>query len=59
MASTRDFTQTVVERVQRDPAFAQALIDEALMLDDEPVAALLRALAAPAANAESALPPEA
>ena len=32
MALTRDFKQTVVERVERDPAFAQALLDEAATL---------------------------
>jgi len=32
MALTRDFKQTVVERVRRDPAFAKALLDEAAML---------------------------
>jgi DNA-binding phage protein len=38
MALTRDFKQTVVERVQRDPQFAHALFDEALtlMLTGEP-----------------------
>jgi len=38
MALTRDFKQTVVERVKRDPAFAQALLDEAatLFLNGEP-----------------------
>ena len=38
MALTRDFKQTVVERVERDPAFAQALLDEAatLFLNGEP-----------------------
>lgn len=43
MALTRDFKQTVVERVQRDPAFGQALFDEALtlMLGGEPEAARL------------------
>lgn len=43
MALTRDFKQTVVERVQRDPAFAQALFDEALTLifAGEPEAARL------------------
>src|SRR5690606_23111667 len=37
MALTRDFKQTVVERVERDPAFAKALLDEAvtLFLNDE------------------------
>ena len=29
MALTRDFKQTVVERIEREPAFAQALLDEA------------------------------
>jgi len=32
MALTRDFKQTVVERVERDPAFARALLDEAATL---------------------------
>ena len=32
MALTRDFKQTVVERVQRDPEFAKAMLDEAAML---------------------------
>lgn len=32
MASARDYKQTVVARVQKDPAFAQALLDEALTL---------------------------
>ena len=32
MALTRDFKQTVAARVQRDPAFAQALLDEAITL---------------------------
>ena len=32
MALTRDFKETVVSRVKRDPAFAQALLDEALTL---------------------------
>ena len=43
MALTRDFKQTVVERAQRDPAFAQALLDEAatLFLNGEPEAARL------------------
>ena len=38
MALTRDFKHTVVERVERDPAFAQALLDEAatLFLNGEP-----------------------
>ena len=43
MALTRDFKQTVTERVKRDPAFAQALLDEAatLFLNGEPEAARL------------------
>lgn len=43
MALTRDFRQTVVERVNRDPAFAQALLDEAatLFLNGEPETARL------------------
>ncbi len=43
MALTRDFRQTVVERVQRDPAFARALLDEAatLFLNGEPNTARL------------------
>jgi len=32
MALTRDFKQTVVERVERDPKFAKALLDEAATL---------------------------
>ncbi len=32
MALTRDFKQTVVERVRRDPEFAKAMLDEAAML---------------------------
>jgi DNA-binding phage protein len=43
MALTRNFKQTVVERVNRDPAFAQALLDEAatLFLNGEPETARL------------------
>lgn len=43
MALTRDFMQTVVERVRRDPAFATALLDEAatLFLKSEPETARL------------------
>lgn len=43
MALTREFRQTVVERVQRDPAFAKALLDEAatLFLNGEADAARL------------------
>ena len=38
MALTRDFKRTVVERVQRDPRFARAMLDEAatLFLNGEP-----------------------
>lgn len=32
MALTRHFKETVVERVNHDPAFAQALLDEAISL---------------------------
>jgi DNA-binding phage protein len=32
MALTRDFKRTVIERVQRDPEFARALLDEAATL---------------------------
>ena len=43
MALTRDFKKTVVARVKRDPAFAQALLDEALtlFLNGEPESAKL------------------
>jgi DNA-binding phage protein len=43
MALTRDFKQTVVGRAQRDPRFAQALLDEAtsLLLSGEAEAARL------------------
>jgi DNA-binding phage protein len=43
MALTRDFKRTVVERVQRDPEFARALLDEAatLFLNGEADAARL------------------
>lgn len=43
MALTRDFKQTVLERVERDSAFAQALLDEAatLFLNGEPETARL------------------
>jgi DNA-binding phage protein len=43
MALTRNFKQTVVERVQSDPAFSKALLDEAatLFLSDEPETARL------------------
>ncbi|GKT09117.1 DNA-binding protein [Desulforhabdus sp. TSK] len=32
MALTRDFKQTVIERVQRDPEFSRAMLDEAATL---------------------------
>lgn len=43
MALTRDFKETVVARVQSDPAFAQALLDEAITLfvNGEPESAKL------------------
>ena len=43
MALTRNFKQTVIERVERDPAFAQALLDQAatLFLNGEPETARL------------------
>ncbi len=43
MSLTRDFKRTIVERVERDPAFAKALLDEAatLFLSGEPDAARL------------------
>lgn len=43
MALTRNFKQTVVERVAHDPKFARALLDEAatLFLSDEPETARL------------------
>ena len=43
MALTREFKDTVVARVQSDPAFAQALLDEAitLFINGEPDSAKL------------------
>lgn len=43
MALTRNFRKTVVERIERDPQFAKALLDEAatLFLSDEPEMARL------------------
>lgn len=43
MALTRDFKETVVARVRNDPAFAQALLDEAinLFINGEPESAKL------------------
>ncbi|MGH7917434.1 MAG: transcriptional regulator, partial [Candidatus Binataceae bacterium] len=43
MALTRDFKETIVARIQRDPDFARALLDEAatLFLNGEPDTARL------------------
>lgn len=43
MALTRNYKQTVIERIERDPEFAKALLDEAatLFLSGEPEAARL------------------
>ena len=43
MALTRDFKQTIAERVRRDPAFSRAMLDEAatLFLNGEPHTARL------------------
>src|SRR5689334_22011007 len=43
MTLSRDFKQTIVERVQREPAFAKAMLDEAatLFLNGEPEPARL------------------
>lgn len=43
MVLTRDFKQTVIERIQRDPDFARAMLDEAatLFLNGEPETARL------------------
>jgi len=43
LALTRDFKETVAARVQNDPAFSLALLDEAIMLfiNGEPEAAKL------------------
>jgi DNA-binding phage protein len=43
MALTRDFKEIVAARVQKDPAFAQALLDEAitLFINGEPDSAKL------------------
>ena len=43
MALTRDFNETVAARMQKDPAFAQALLDEAITLfvNGEPESAKL------------------
>ena len=41
MALTRNFKKTVVARIERDPGFGKALLDEAatLFLNDEPATA--------------------
>ncbi|WP_263079864.1 transcriptional regulator [Endozoicomonas sp. Mp262] len=41
MPLTRDYKETLLERAQQDPAFAQALLDEAigLFLNGDPVTA--------------------
>ena len=48
MALTRNFKETVVDRVHRDPVFAQALLDEAVELflcgEPEPAKLVLRDL---------------
>ena len=48
MALTRDYKQTIIERTEHDPEFAQALLDEAvtLFLNDDPTTsrAILRDL---------------
>jgi hypothetical protein len=43
MALTRNFTKTMMARIERDPAFAKALQDEAatLLLSDKPETAVL------------------
>jgi DNA-binding phage protein len=43
MALTRDYKKTISERLERDPAFAKALLDEAatLFLSNEPETARL------------------
>ena len=43
MALTRNFNETVIQRVQSDPSFAKALLDEAatLFLNGEPETARL------------------
>ncbi|MGS0998903.1 hypothetical protein [Rhodanobacter sp. UC4451_H18] len=49
MTLTRDFKQTIMERAQREPAFAAALLNEATSLflngDPETAHAILRDLA--------------
>ena len=45
MALTRNFKQTVIERVERDPQFAKALLDEAANVSQAAEAGLARALA--------------
>ena len=43
MSITRDFKETINDRVQKDPEFAKALLDEAasLFLNGEPGTAML------------------
>jgi DNA-binding phage protein len=43
MVLTRDFKQTIADRIRRDPAFARAMLDEAatLFLNGEPHTARL------------------
>lgn len=45
MALTRNFKQTVIERVERDPQFAKALLDEAANVSQAAEATIARALA--------------
>jgi hypothetical protein len=53
MSLTRDFKQTIVERVQREPAFAAALLEEAasLFLNGDP--ATVRVILRDLINAKS------
>ena len=48
MELMRDFEAGIVERIERDPAFARAMLDEVNALlaagDDEPVPGMLRVL---------------
>jgi hypothetical protein len=57
MALTRDFKQTIAERVTRDPAYARAMLDEAgtLFLNGEPETArmMLRDLVTPRSGSSS------
>ena len=56
MPLTRDFKQTLVERVQREPAFARALLDEAASLFPNGDPATARVILRDLVNA-SARPP--